>query len=103
MYKYFQRFLKAVTFGLVAGCQTTTGDNLFRVQPSDASITTAVTQALHNDESVSRLKLHVQTSNGVVMLSGHARTIRQSDRADELATKIEGVKSVQNKIVVRRR
>lgn len=103
MYKYFQRFLIAITFGLVAGCHTTTGDNFFRVQPSDASITTAVTQALHNDADVSKLHLHVQTTHGVVMLSGHARTIRQSDRADEIATKIEGVKSVQNKIVVRRR
>ena len=102
MFYSIQRIILAIGFALVAGCNTTSGDNLFRMQPSDASITSAVHESFVKDKNLSALKIHVATTNGVVMLSGRARTIRQSDEAAALAAQSAGVKSVQNKIIVRR-
>lgn len=101
MRKYYRSILVAISFALLVGCQSTDG-NMFAMQPSDAAITTSVQQAVMHDKALAHTRIHVQTNNGVVMLSGRVRTIRQSDMAGDLARKTNGVRSVQNNIVVRR-
>ena len=100
----YRGILMAISITLMVGCQTTTTNPyLFQSQSStDSAITTAVLEAMLNDENLSTLTVHVETTNGNVLLSGYVKTIRQSDTSEEVARKIPGVKSVQNNIIVRK-
>ena len=88
---------------LMAGCQVQQyGEELFKRQPNDASITAAIHEGMLQNEKLSSLNIHVETNKHVVLLSGYVKTIRQSDTLEALATKTPGVKSVQNDLIVRK-
>lgn len=62
----------------------------------DAGITAAVKAALAADPALSALKINVDTSNGVVRLTGPAPDTQARDRASVLAAAPKGVRSVDN-------
>lgn len=62
----------------------------------DAGITAAVKTALAADPALSALKIDVDTSNGVVRLTGPAPDAQARDRAGVLAAAPRGVRSVDN-------
>lgn len=66
----------------------------------DSSITTKVKAKFAKDSDVSARKIHVKTKNGVVTLTGNARSDAEKSKAEDLAKEIEGVKSVTNNIKV---
>jgi hyperosmotically inducible protein len=67
----------------------------------DAGITTAVKAKLLADHTVGGLKIDVDTRNGVVYLTGdQMKSQAEIDTAIRLAKSVEGVKSVDNKLVV---
>lgn len=67
----------------------------------DSMITGKVKAALAKEKDVSALHIKVDTDDkGVVQLSGTAKTQAEADRAVEIATGVEGVTSVSNKITV---
>jgi len=68
---------------------------------SDSWITTKVKGELAKDKQVSGIHIHVKTVEGVVTLTGKAKSQAEIDRAAEDAGKIEGVKSVVNNIDVK--
>lgn len=68
---------------------------------SDSWITTKVKGELAKDKQVSGIHIHVKTVEGVVTLTGKAKSQAEVDRAAEDAGKIEGVKSVVNNIEVK--
>ena len=65
---------------------------------SDATITTKVKSKFAADRDVSALKINVDTDNGVVKLSGTAKSQDEAMKATEIARNTEGVKSVDNAI-----
>ena len=67
---------------------------------ADAAITTKVKAALAADTQLSALRIEVDTVAGVVSLTGPAPSADAADRATVLAKAVEGVTSVQNKLVV---
>ena len=67
---------------------------------ADATITTSVNAALAKDTQLSALRIDVDTQDGKVLLSGKAPDETSKARATTLATGIDGVKSVDNKLVV---
>lgn len=68
----------------------------------DDSTITAKVKAKHaEDKVVSALRVSVETRQGVVVLSGEAKTDGEKQRAEMLAKQVEGVKSVSNKIEVK--
>lgn len=67
---------------------------------ADAAITTQVKAALAADAQLSALRIEVDTEAGVVSLTGPAPSAEAADRATVLAKAVEGVTSVQNKLVV---
>ena len=69
---------------------------------NDAVISEAVNEALINNIELSRYRFRVDTVNAVVTVSGYVKTIRQSDKAGEIASKVPGVKSVHNNVIVRK-
>jgi hypothetical protein len=67
---------------------------------SDAGITAAVKAALAADPALSAIKINVTTADGVVTLAGPAPDDKSRDRAAVLAAAPEGVRSVDNRLVV---
>jgi hyperosmotically inducible protein len=70
-------------------------------QLDDAVITTKVKTALLTDSQARGADTSVQTRKGEVMLGGFADNQAQIDRQVELAKAVQGVQSVDNKLVVR--
>ena len=67
----------------------------------DAVITTKVKAEFAKDKAVSATAIKVETdSNGLVQLSGTAKTQAEADKAVVLAKNVKGVTAVKNDIVV---
>jgi osmotically-inducible protein OsmY len=66
----------------------------------DALITTKVKAEYAKDKLVSATKIHVDTNNGVVNLSGMAKSQAEADKAVALAKNVKGVTSVKSDIKV---
>jgi osmotically-inducible protein OsmY len=69
---------------------------------SDAAVTTAVKTKFLADPDVSGLAIDVDTSNGVVTLSGTVPTRAEKDEALRLARETTGVTRVNDKLTVGR-
>jgi len=66
----------------------------------DSWITTKVKSEMVANKEVSAHNISVNTTNGVVTLTGTAATAQESNKAAEIARGIKGVKSVENDIHV---
>ena len=89
--------LIAISAALVislAGCE--------RRSASDTTITSAVKNRLAADPTTSATKINVDTSNGVVTLSGRVPTTAEKSEAERLARNTQGVTQVINNISVER-
>jgi hyperosmotically inducible protein len=83
---------------LLTGCAKPM-TNSARVVPDDAYITTRVKTALLNDPDISS-RIDVETSGGVVTLSGAVKTAVERDRALAVARKVTGVSDVKSTLQV---
>lgn len=70
---------------------------------ADAAITATVNAELARDKELSALRIDVDTSAGRVVLRGTAPSDAARERAARLAQAVEGVRSVDNQLVVERR
>jgi hyperosmotically inducible protein len=69
----------------------------------DSAITTKIKTQLAAEHITSLGRIHVDTDvNGVVWLSGHARSQEAIDKAVSIARDTDGVKSVHNNIKLKR-
>ncbi len=68
----------------------------------NASLTTAVKTKFLADDTVSGLKIDVDSNNGVVTLTGTVRTAAEKNRAIAIAKETDGVKSVIDRLKVGR-
>ena len=85
--------LIAISAALVislAGCE--------RRSASDTTITTAVKNRLAAEPTTSAAKIDVDTSNGVVTLSGKVPTAAERSEAERIARNTQGVRQVVNNI-----
>ena len=67
---------------------------------SDAGITAKVKTAFLADTAVSGLKIDVDTANGVVTLSGNVKSAAEKAKAVDIASKVENVTRVEDKLTV---
>lgn len=72
-----------------------------RAMFTDPAITAAVKSKFTVDTTVSALKIDVDTSDGVVTLTGDVTTQAEKDQALKIARETEGVKSVTDRLTVR--
>lgn len=82
------------------GCAVMDGQQSAGAYTSDAAITAKVKAKFVEDPVVSAMRLNVDTMNGVVQLSGFAKSAEEERRAISLAREVEGVKSVRDAIQV---
>lgn len=66
----------------------------------DAAITTKVKAKFAADRDVSAMNIKVDTDNGVVTLSGNAKSQDEANKAAEIAKGTDGVTTVNNDIRV---
>ena len=66
----------------------------------DVTIGTKLKTALANDPDLSALKINVDTTQGAVRLKGEVKSMAHRRKAEELAKGIEGVKSVDNQLII---
>lgn len=85
-----------------------TGCNVFRGQSTpgqyvdDVAITTKVKAELVDAKKVDAIDVNVDSKNGAVKLTGWASNLAEKSRAGSLAAKVEGVKSVDNQIQIKK-
>jgi len=97
-----------IAFGLAVallaapGCAVTRGQQSAGAYIDDTVITTTVKARLLEDSRVAGTSISVETLNGTVMLSGFAKSGAERSAAASIARKVHGVKSVKNRIAVRR-
>ncbi len=67
---------------------------------SDAALTTKIKTALLTEKNLKSLDIGVETTNGVVTLSGTVPSSAQIDQAVDLTKHVKGVKDVHNDLHV---
>jgi hyperosmotically inducible protein len=75
------------------------GDKAAQVT-SDVTITAKVNAALVADDKLKATQINVDTREGQVTLTGQAPDAQSRDRATTLASAVDGVKHVNNQLVV---
>jgi osmotically-inducible protein OsmY len=78
-----------------AACAKTVDDTI-----DDATITARVKTALLNDPQVGGTKIDVETTRGVVTMSGTVKSEAEATRAVQLAKQATGVKDVKSTLQV---
>lgn len=97
----------AAAMTAVALAATATGCSVFRDQQTvgsyvdDATLTTRVKAKFAEDPTVSAMAIKVETFEGVVQLSGFAKSGEERMMAESLAKNTSGVRGVKNVISVR--
>lgn len=100
--KNVSKFLSLTFFVVLLGACTTTRTEESTGQFIDNSaVTTKVKAAFLNDNLVKARVITVKTYKGVVQLSGFVNSHAEANRAANLARGIEGVKSVQNDLIIK--
>lgn len=92
-----------VVIASLAGCAGMGGTGPTRTvgqAVDDVTIGTKLKAALAADPELSALKINVDTTQGAVRLRGEVKTIALRRKAEDLARKTEGVKSVDNQLIV---
>ncbi len=93
--------LISASIGL-SGCNVLRGQSTPGEYVDDVAITTKVKAKLLDDDSVEGLDVNVDSTNGKVTLSGWADSEAEVRAAGQLAREVDGVKSVENKLQVKR-
>ncbi|MBA2709570.1 MAG: BON domain-containing protein [Tatlockia sp.] len=102
MNKIYLPALTGLVFTFLVGCQSSPSTNFFSSGNSPQNLRAAVSTAFMNNPDLASVPIQIDVQNGTVLLSGYVKTIRQSDNAAEIASKISGVKYVQNGLIVRK-
>lgn len=103
--KYARALAFAAMAGITivsAGCSVARHQQTVGAYVDDAGITTAVKAKFAEDKTVAATSISVETLNGVVQLSGFAKSSAEKNQAEMLARNTKNVREVRNSIVVRR-
>jgi osmotically-inducible protein OsmY len=67
---------------------------------NDATITASIKTKFLADDDVSGLKIDVDTTDGVVTLTGNVKTAAEKAEAIRIARETDGVKSVEDRLKI---
>lgn len=93
--------MMAIALLTTAGCAVTRGQETVGAYVDDAGITTLIKARMAESKLVSATSISVETLNGVVMLSGFAKSATEKSAAENIARGVKNVKSVKNEIAIR--
>jgi osmotically-inducible protein OsmY len=93
--------LAALTLVMTTGCAVTRDQETMGAYIDDSVITSTVKSRFFDDKTVDGSAVSVETLNGTVILSGFAKNAVEKRNAETIASKVKGVKSVKNDLLVR--
>lgn len=100
-------FKKMATTGLIAAvlllgsaCSRDSGKTVGQ-SIDDMAVSTKVKAAFAQDPGVKAIEVKVETYKGTVQLAGWVNTLEEKARAEQIAKGVPGVKTVENKIIVK--
>ncbi len=93
--------LLLLAIAVIGGCagsrtQESTGEYV-----DDSTITAKVKAAIFDDPALKVFQISVETFKGAVQLSGFVNSPQVVSRAGEVASRVSGVKSVKNNLLVK--
>lgn len=91
----------AVALLTASGCAVTRGQETVGAYVDDTAITTSVKARFVENKQVDASNIRVETLNGIVMLSGFAKSATERTTAESIARAVNGVKAVKNEIAIR--
>lgn len=92
---------KARETGAAVGEKLAEGANQAEHAVANASLTAKIKSKMALDDTVKAAAINVDTANGVVTLTGTVRSEAERSRAVQLARETQGVRSVNDRLVVR--
>lgn len=96
MFKRYSTFILAALMATLIGCAGDPTSKSTGEVVDDAAVTTRVKTALIRDNDVNANDVEVETYKGTVQLSGFVEDREDIDRAEELASNVDGVREVRN-------
>jgi osmotically-inducible protein OsmY len=84
-----------------ASCETRAKSELAKDTVADSVITTKVKTELLAEPALKSLDVHVETTNGTVMLSGFVPSQAEVDKAVDVARNVKGVNKVQSSLRIK--
>lgn len=94
-------FLMAALLAATVACDATSGRETAGEYIDDSTITAKVKTSLLNEPAMKSMQVDVTTFQNVVQLSGFVDRNETKARAGQIARSTEGVKDVQNDLIVR--
>lgn len=107
MKKHFGQVLIAAGIGVATVAPAYAADTMAHAKSEaaqyidDATVTAHIKAKFAEDKTVGAVNIGVETKDGIVQLSGFSTKAAEKVRAEEIARSVEGVKRVENDIVVR--
>ena len=93
--------LVLLVLAVIAGCASTRTQESTGQYFDDSTITAKVKSAILDDPSLKVFDISVETFKGVVQLSGFVNSAEIRSRAAVVASRVSGVKSVKNSLIVK--
>lgn len=100
-YKPFVTIIFAIALTSVLGCASIAAKEGKKEASADDVITGKVIKAINGESTLKSAQIKVETSKGVVMLTGFVSTAADENTATELARYIKGVTLVRDGIQVK--
>ena len=99
--KRFPAFFIAAVLAVAAGCASTGTQESTGEYVDDSVITTKVKTAIFNDPQLKSTEINVETFKGRVQLSGFVSSQASINKAVQVASGVNGVKSVKDDMRLR--
>ncbi len=93
--------LLLLAIAVLAGCAATRTQESTGEYVDDSTITAKVKAAIFDDPALKVFQISVETFKGAVQLSGFVNSPQVVSRAGEVASRVSGVKSVKNNLLVK--
>jgi len=93
--------LVLLVLAVIAGCASTRTQESTGQYVDDSTITAKVKTDILGDPALKSFQIGVETFKGTVQLSGFVNSAEMRNRAAVVASRISGVKSVKNDLIVK--
>jgi len=93
--------LVLLVLAVIAGCASTRTQESTGQYVDDSTITAKVKADILGDSALKVFDIGVETFKGVVQLSGFVNSAEIRSRAGVVASRVNGVKSVKNSLIVK--
>lgn len=91
----------SIVFVTLLGCAGTRTQEATGEYVDDVAITTKVKAAIFADRQLKSAEINVETFKGVVQLSGFVSSKADIQRAIDVVSKVQGVRSIKNSMLIK--